>query len=290
MPINSDFTKTFSAPAKINLFLHVLGQRPNGYHEIETVFQFLELEDQLTFEITDAPSIIRQSNHDYCKPEDDLIIRAANSLKRYADKKRKTSNNKGAKISVSKCIPPGSGLGGGSSNAATTLIALNHLWEIGLSRKQLIEIGTQLGADVPVFLYGQSCWATGVGERLTSHTPAENWYCIAIPNVHVSTQEIFSHPALIRNHPTLGLPSALDCSLIDTVNDLQAITALLYPKVQETLDILNQYGSARMSGSGSSVFVSCGSHDKAKEIVGQLPNHITGFATRSLNRHPLINY
>ncbi|NKB62097.1 MAG: 4-(cytidine 5'-diphospho)-2-C-methyl-D-erythritol kinase [Gammaproteobacteria bacterium] len=306
---NSRLLHEFSAPAKINLFLHVTGKRPNGYHEIETLFQFLDIEDHLTFEITEDPAVIREGDHHYCSPEEDLIIRAANLLKEYSysgqaslaqqypeknklvEKSTTQKSQKGARIHIKKRIPPGSGLGGGSSNAATTLIALNHLWEIGLSREQLIEISVQLGADVPVFLYGHACWATGIGEVLESYFIPEQWYCVAVPTVHVSTREVFSHPDLLSNHLPIGMPgNAQPFSLANTVNDLQAITTMLYPEVQDTLNILDKFGPARMSGSGSSVFLRCDSSDEATEILEQLPRHITGFAARGLNHHPLSNY
>ena len=288
----------FLAPAKINLFLHVVAQRSDGYHEIETVFQFLDIHDTLTVEPNDSGIVVRKDEHDYPIPDDDLVTQAAAILKSLARASgHPRANSLGATITLKKVIPPGSGLGGGSSNAATTLLALNALWELGLTRQQLQYHALQLGADVPVFIYGQSCWAEGIGEQLSPFTPPEVWFCLMIPDVHVSTQAVFTHPDLIRNHPRqnrgegiANAGTAMDISA--TTNDLENVTRRLAPLVDE---LLNQYAhkNARMSGSGCSVFVPCKTEEEASELASmfQSQSNIRGnaFVTKGCNIHPHID-
>jgi len=272
-----------TAPAKINLFLHVLGQRHDGYHEIETLFQFLDLADTMKFQLTKDPAIVRRDDHPYLLPQHDLVTRAAKLIKTNGDAKI----DGGITITLIKRIPPGSGLGGGSSNATTTLIALNHLWNLRLNRKKLMELGLILGADVPVFLFGQACWATGIGDILEPYPIKQHWYCVSIPQVSVSTQAIFSDPMLKPNHSSLSKESFIENML---GNDLESVTAYLYPQVKETLDFLSQFGPARMSGSGSAVFVQCNSESDAESVCAKLPPHIKGFVCRTTNRHPLLDF
>ncbi len=264
------------SPGKINLFLHITGQRNDGYHLLETVFQFLGFSDTLKFERLESDDIIRQDDHDFALPDMDLIIQAATLLRSRCNPGRAD----GVKITLSKVIPPGSGMGGGSSNAATTLMALNQLWQVGLGKNQLLALAVQLGADVPVFVHGKSCWATGTGEIFTNFAPPENWYCFCIPSMAVSTAEIFSSPDLTRNHPSI---SQADFFRGEISNDLEWVTRKHCPQVDQALSTLNQYGKAQMNGSGSSVFLRCDSAKQANEICQKLPADLPGFVTRSMN-------
>ena len=285
------------APAKINLFLHVVGRRENGYHEIESVFQFLDFHDRLSFTPLDQPDIIRDDHHQYPIPDNDLIIQAAKLLKQLAVKQGiPNAEQLGIRITLEKNIPPGSGLGGGSSNAATTLIALNKLWGLGLDTKTLCEAALQLGADVPVFIFGESCWAQGIGEILAPFPVAEKWYCLVLPDAHVSTQTVFTHPELPRNHRRIA-PETLNFtdenfgeSFDQTSNDLEAITRNLSPEVDAAFRLLSKRNTpmgARMSGSGCAVFVPCDSRAQAQAIAESLMPHVQTMVTRGLSHHPI---
>ncbi|MFT6125155.1 MAG: 4-diphosphocytidyl-2-C-methyl-D-erythritol kinase, partial [Shewanella sp.] len=200
----SAVSKSWPAPAKLNLFLHVTGQRADGYHELQTLFQFIDHCDYLDFHITDTPDLILHSTmSDSVANSDNLILKAAKSLKRYAQYQG------GAHIWLEKLLPMGGGLGGGSSDAATTLVALNALWKTNVSPSKLAEIGLTLGADVPVFINGLSAFAEGVGEKLITVHPPESWYLVIVPDVHVSTQDVFQHPDLPRNTPKLDMSSLM---------------------------------------------------------------------------------
>ena len=269
------------SPAKINLFLHITGQRSDGYHLLETVFQFLDFADILKFEILKDSHIVRHDGHEFLLPKNDLIIQAAELLR----KEFQSGNTPGVSITVTKKIPPGSGMGGGSSNAATTLLALNRLWNLGLTRNDLLPLAVQLGADVPIFIYGKSCWATGIGDTFESFEPPQHWYCICIPSVAVSTSAVFSNPDLQRNRPstTKKAMTKKDIQNGNTTNDLEPITRLLYPEVDQALKTLGNYGDAKMNGSGSSVYLRCDSKDKASEICRKLPSHLNCVVTQALN-------
>ena len=268
------------SPAKINLFVHVTGQRGDGYHLLETVFQFLDFADILKFESIEDNRIIRYDNHDFSLPQNDLIIRAAELLREKIQPNNASGNLSGVKISLTKKIPPGSGMGGGSSNAATTLLALNRLWHLDLSRNELLSLSAQLGADVPVFIYAKSCWATGIGNIFESFEPPQYWYCICIPSVAVSTARIFAHPQLQRTHRPI---SKVDFHNGHTSNDLEPVTRLLHPQVDQALNALAQYGNAKMNGSGSSLYLRCACQGDANEIRHQLPPHLKCVVARTLN-------
>ena len=264
------------SPAKINLFLHVAGKRDDGYHELETVFQFLDFHDLLRFELTGESGIVRIDDHPYALPQSDLIIRSSELLASTQGLK----NPAGVKVTLTKVIPPGSGMGGGSSNAATTLLALNRLWGLHLTRPELLSLAKQLGADVPVFIYGHSCWATGTGNEFERFDPERHWYCICIPEVVASTQSVFQHPDLCRNHPPVA---KLEFHQGKVCNDLETVSRSLYPEIEEAFAILNQYGRARMNGSGASVFLQCESGATARQIRDQLPDHLHCIVARGLN-------
>lgn len=250
------------APAKINLFLHVTGRRNDGYHLLQTAFQFLEFADELEFE-TMEHEIIRIDHHPFDIPEKDLIISAAHRLREMAS----VPESCGAKITLRKRIPPGSGMGGGSANAAMTLVALNKLWCAGQTTEKLIEIAATIGADVPVFVFGHAAWAEGIGEKLVAFEPAERWYVIAIPQCSVSTERIYNHPDLIRSTPAI-LPG--DFRFEDCQNNLEPVTSILFPEVAHTIALLADFGTPRMNGSGASVFLPCASKFQAQAVCRQV--------------------
>jgi len=253
------------SPAKVNLFLHITGRYNNGFHSLETIFQFADFSDTLEFVPNRGPGVVREDKHPFSLPRDDLVIKAARLLADTAG----IDSPPGTSIVLNKRIPPGSGLGGGSSNAATTLIGLNKLWKLGFSIPELVGMAATLGADVPVFIHGQTCWATGTGDRFTNFDVPPQWFCLWIPAAQVSTADIFSHPDLVRNHPPVG---ANDFYRGACTNDLEAVTRLLYPEVDQAMRVMSQYGEARMNGSGSSIFITCESRENAELIRRQLPD------------------
>ena len=267
------------APAKLNLFLHVIGRRPDGYHLLQTAFQFVDFSDLLDFCIRPDSGLSLRTNYSTINPEADLSLRAARLLQ------RETGCNSGADIRITKRIPMGGGLGGGSSNAATTLAALNTLWSLGLTTEQLTELGLRLGADVPIFLYGHAAWAEGIGEELTPIEPEEGWYLIIYPGCHVPTADIFRAADLTRNTPAITIRDFLGSG---GHNDCEAVVRHRFPAVAEALDWLQQYADVRMTGSGSSVFARFDSSDQAAAIYDLLPSGWQGFVARALNRSPLL--
>lgn len=277
---NVPFTTEFPwpAPAKLNLFLHVTGRRPDGYHNLQTVFQFLDFGDSLFF-VPRGDGVIRRSNGVDQIPEDeDLVIRAARALK------SASGAGLGADISVTKRIPMGGGLGGGSSDAATTLVALNRLWNLGFPIDELASIGLKLGADVPVFVRGLASWAEGVGEHLRPLNLPEPHYLVVTPPVAVSTGEIFSAPELPRGSEPITAEAFLGG---EGRNDCEAVTCARYPLVKEALDWLRQFGAARMSGTGASVFLACPSRAEARSLQDQVPKEWHSFVAAGLNQSPL---
>jgi 4-diphosphocytidyl-2-C-methyl-D-erythritol kinase len=272
---------TYPAPAKLNLFLHVVGRRPDGYHLLQSVFRFIDYGDSLRFRIRDDGQVIRSTGLTGVPPEKDLVVRAARLLQEHCD------CTLGVEIAVEKHLPMGGGLGGGSSDAATTLLALNRLWNLKLTRAELQQLGLQLGADVPVFIFGESAFAEGVGEQLQPiHLPAA-WYVVLVPPVSVPTAEIFAAPELTRNTTSIKIPLLLTA---DLRNDLQAVVCERYPRVAEYLDWLDQYGAARMTGSGACVFAEFGSEDEANQVLARKPAEWQGFMARGMDLHPLRDY
>jgi 4-diphosphocytidyl-2-C-methyl-D-erythritol kinase len=268
---------TWPAPAKLNLFLHVVGRRPDGYHLLQTVFQFLDFADALRFEITPAPAIRRASDLAGIPEDQDLCVRAARLLQAH------TRCPQGAAIHLEKRIPAGGGLGGGSSDAATTLLALNELWGLDLPRPALARLGLALGADVPVFVHGRAAWAEGVGEVLTPVELPEPWYLVLVPPVHVSTAAVFNDPKLTRHTPPLTIRAFL-AGLGH--NDLENVVRRAYPQVDRALTWLSAHGQARMTGSGACVFTEVASREAGERILQDAP--MPGFVARGLNRHPLL--
>ena len=271
------------APAKLNLFLHVVGQREDGYHLLQTIFQFIDFADELFFTITDDGVISRSYDYAFSEQQD-LCLRAAHLIKPFA------KPYQGVRINLYKRLPMGGGLGGGSSDAATVLIALNQLWGLGLSRLQLAEIGLELGADVPVFIMGQAAWAEGIGEQLTPIKLYEPWYLVLIPNVEISTAQIFSNKHLTAT-PRMKKIRALESTQQSQFgeNQLQDIVVDNFPEVAKSLDWLLQFGPARMTGSGACVFIPVADKASGMKILKQRPENSDGFVAKGLNIHPLFD-
>lgn len=271
-------TLTLPAPAKLNLFLNVLDRREDGYHNLQTVFQFIDFADQLQFSLTENESITLDSPGLTISQEDNLIYRAAKLLQ------NKTGTRFGTHIHLDKRLPIGGGIGGGSSNAATTLVGLNRLWQTGLSDQELMALGSQLGADVPIFIHGKAAYATGTGDVFTNLELQEPWYVILIPPVSVSTREIFSHPQLTRNNQPITISEFLSHG---GSNSIEELVRSLYPDVGHAIDWLNQFSFAKMSGSGSTVFSSFAEKDRAESVVSQIPAPFKGVVAKGCNKSPL---
>ncbi len=284
----------YPAPAKLNLFLHVVGRRADGYHLLQTLFRFLDHGDVLRFRPRSDGVISRMNVLDGVAPEDDLAIRAAIALQ------AATKTSLGADIEIDKRLPMGGGMGGGSSDAATALIVLNRLWQTGLSRQRLMEIGLHLGADVPVFVCGRSSLAEGVGEHLLAIELPPAWYVVLIPATAVSTREIFAAAELTRDTKAIKLaafsadPERLTSLVNAGRNDLQAAATQRYPEIARQLGWLQQFGDARMTGSGASVFCAFASKPAADAVLAQAlkeipPKEMQGFVAAGVDRHPLYN-
>lgn len=269
------------APAKLNLFLHVVGRRPDGYHLLQTAFRLLDWGDTIDLRLR-TDGVIRRTNAIAgVAEEQDLVVRAARLLQ------QRTATTLGADITLHKQLPMGGGLGGGSSDAATTLIALNRLWQTGQSRAQLQTIGLELGADVPVFVFGEDAFAEGVGEQLQALTLPSAWYVILSPGVSIPTAEIFSSKDLTRNTPLIRMA---DFAASTTQNDLQTVACNRYPEVQEAIDWLSNFAPARMTGSGACVFAEARSEEQADRITKSCPPRWKAWKARSLARHPLYEW
>lgn len=270
----------YSAPAKINLFLHVVGRRPDGYHLLQTAFRFLDYGDWLEINVRSDGRLVRETRGAEL-PSDDLCVGAARLLQ------RESGCSLGADIVLEKRIPLGGGLGGGSSDAATTLIVLNRLWQLGLPRQRLIELGLQLGADVPVFIYGRSAFAEGVGEKLASLVLEPAWYLVLTPPVAVSTAAVFAAPELTRDTFPIKIR---DFSVHAGHNDLELVVRRNYPVVAQYLDWLSNFARARMSGSGASVFGEFSSKEAAQTVLDARPSGFTGFIAQGMDTHPLADF
>jgi 4-diphosphocytidyl-2-C-methyl-D-erythritol kinase len=266
------------APAKLNLFLHVTGRRADGYHELQTVFQFLDYGDELRFAPRDDGVLRRVNAVAGVPPERDLCLRAARALQQHAGCAR------GCDIHVDKRLPLGGGLGGGSSDAATTLVALNRLWQLDLAEDALAELGLSLGADVPVFVRGLAAWAEGIGEKLTPVMPPECWYLVLTPPCAVDTREMYNDPSLSRATPRTHWAQFL---LGATRNDFEPVARRRHPEVGQALDWASRYGRARLSGSGASVFLAFEQREAAEHVRTQVPTAWGSFVARGLNRSPL---
>ncbi|ALQ08703.1 MULTISPECIES: 4-(cytidine 5'-diphospho)-2-C-methyl-D-erythritol kinase [Pseudoalteromonas] len=274
--MNNTTSFTLIAPAKLNLFLHINGRREDGYHELETLFTFLNFGDELTFELIDTPDIFITGDTKGIPLTDNLIYKAALLLK------TQSKTRLGVKINLIKRLPMGGGVGGGSSDAATTLLALNKLWKIDRSLDELARLGLQLGADVPVFVRGQSAIAHGIGEELHQVELEQKWYCVVHPNQHVSTATIFTHPDLKRDTPKiLG-----DWKHHTLTNDCEPLVKKLCPEVEKTLQWLLKYAPSKMTGTGSCCFVEFASQVQAQDVLANLPHTWQGFIASSVNISP----
>ncbi|MCG9581817.1 4-(cytidine 5'-diphospho)-2-C-methyl-D-erythritol kinase [Vibrio tubiashii] len=271
-------TTHWPSPAKLNLFLYITGRRDNGYHELQTLFQFLDHGDDLTITANNTGKITLSPQIPGVALEDNLIWKAATALK------QKSGCPFGAHIELNKILPMGGGIGGGSSNAATTLVALNHLWQTDLSEDALAEIGLKLGADVPVFTRGFAAFAEGVGEELTAAEPDEKWYLVVRPNVSIATVDIFTHPDLTRKTPQRTLAALLEG---DYGNDCEKIVRMLYQEVDKQLSWLLQYAPSRLTGTGSCVFAEFSSKNEAETTLGKLPDTVSAFVAKGKNISPL---
>lgn len=269
------------SPAKINRFLHITGRRADGYHELQTIFQFLDFGDDLVIHARGDGQLRREGDNANIPEEDDLIIRAGKLLRQACG-----APDLGAQIRLTKRIPMGGGLGGGSSNAATTLVALNRLWNSGFTPDELAHMGLRLGADVPVFVRGLAAWAEGVGERLRPVQIDEPWFLVATPPVSVSTAAVFSAPELQRDCPRITLEDFLAGQ---GGNVCEPVTFAHYPLVREVHQRLSAFGSPRMSGTGSSCFVACADEASARAAQQALPREWTTFVAKGLNRSPLAD-
>ncbi len=271
-------TLTLLSPAKLNLFLHITGRRGDGYHELQTLFQLLDWGDRLSFTPNRSGQITLDSDTPDIALEDNLVYRAARLLQREA------RGGHGVHIALHKQIPTGGGLGGGSSNAATTLLALNKLWQLALDQPRLQAIGASLGADVPVFVGGRTAWAEGIGELLTPVDLPERWYVIITPPCHVSTGQIFSHLQLTRNTSPIKMATFFEGY---SGNDCQDLVRRLYPDVDAAFNWLGRFAEARLTGTGASVFAGFDTEAQAEAVVRQLPHQWTGVSARGLNISPV---
>ena len=283
--------RTWPAPAKLNLFLHIVGQREDGYHLIQTVIQFVDLCDQLTFKVRADDNINCTYTSVNISPETDLCIKAAQLLQNQTGKKQ------GADIYVEKVIPLGAGLGGGSSDAATTLLALNELWDCKMSILDLEQLSIELGADVPVFVRGHSCWVEGIGEQLTPVELQEYWFVVIFPNVHLNTREMFADEELTRNCRPLkirdffsanGLMSFGKLADFEATQNVFEKIARRQSAVERAFQWLNSHATARLTGSGSAVFAHCQSKQQADVIAESCANEFTAYVVKGLNQSPAV--
>lgn len=272
------------APAKLNLFLHITGRRADGYHELQTLFQLLDYGDRLEFNSTEPGTVAlhlsANSRYQSIPMDNNLILRAVARLRPLAGE-----NAPGISIYLDKQIPPGAGLGGGSADAAATLIALNQLWQLGLSKDELARIGLELGADVPIFIKGKTAWAEGLGEQLEPVQLPPAWYLVLIPDCQVSTARIFAQENLTRHSTAIKIADFLAGR---TRNDCESVTCALYPAVQKTLDWLSQHGPARMTGTGAAVFARFDAEAEAAAILAGIPADLRGFVARGMNSLEMI--
>lgn len=282
--MSSPVFQDFPAPAKLNLLLHVVGKRPDGYHLLETVFRFVDFSDTVSLALRDDGRIVLETPIAGVDPEQDLTVRAARLLQAHAQ------SGLGVVIRLDKKIPMGGGLGGGSSDAATVLLALNRMWGLNLPRATLQELGLKLGADVPVFIFGRSALATGVGEKLNEIKLKPAWYVVIHPQVQVPTGKVFQNfsQEVLTEVGVVGIMRILETTQ-QRRNDLQNVVSNMYPAVNEVLTELRKYGSPLMTGSGSCVFLECQSKDEADKVYQAVSIKYKGFLAKGLDVHPLID-
>ena len=282
-------TITLNSPAKINLFLHITGKREDGYHNIQTVFQLLDYSDNLRFELRDDDKINTINNpksYFNINEKDNLILKAAKLLKETVNTKNKLC---GVDINVLKKIPIGGGLGGGSSNAATTILGLNYLWDLNLSYQELFSIGRKLGADIPLFIKGKNCFAEGIGDQITQLKLPKMCFLVLKPPINVSTKDIFSQTELTRSTQHIKMAAVLNTDLRNVltdptknsrfVNNCEPIVRKLYRPINEAFEWLNQYANPRLTGTGSCIFAYFENYDKAKDVLARMPKEYNGFVS-----------
>ncbi|NWC65610.1 4-(cytidine 5'-diphospho)-2-C-methyl-D-erythritol kinase [Cedecea sp. P7760] len=272
------------SPAKLNLFLYITGRRADGYHNLQTLFQFLDYGDTITIEPREDGVIRLVTPIDGVPDEENLIVRAARLLVEHAAAKGTLPAGAGAHLGVEKRLPMGGGLGGGSSNAATVLVALNALWKTGCSEDELAALGIRLGADVPVFVRGHAAFAEGVGEILTPVEPEEKWYLVAHPGVSIPTPLIFGDPELPREAPIRSITTLLKCEF---GNDCEVIARKRFREVDAALSWLLEYAPSRLTGTGACVFAEFDTEQAARQVLEQAPEWLHGFVARGVNRSPL---
>jgi 4-diphosphocytidyl-2-C-methyl-D-erythritol kinase len=297
MTNNNEQFHSFPAPAKLNLFLHIIGQRDDGYHQLQTIFQFLDHHDTLEIKVTESEDIELLTPIDGVLNEENLIVKAARLLQSHIKQQKVREDSLilenaklGAQIKITKILPMGGGLGGGSSNAATILLALNTLWHANLSMNELAKLGLSLGADVPIFIHGFAAFAEGVGEELTPVSPNEYWFLVSKPDVSISTASVFTNPHLTRNTPKVNLNddiSKLDIDLCH--NDCQTLVIKEYPEVAKLLAWLVEYAPSRMTGTGACIFSRFDTEQEAFRIQSLLPKGIMSFVAKGVNTSPLLS-
>ncbi|OON59822.1 4-(cytidine 5'-diphospho)-2-C-methyl-D-erythritol kinase [Massilia sp. KIM] len=281
------------APAKLNLFLHVTGRRADGYHLLQSVFQLIDRADLLHFDLREDHAIVRSTDVPGVPEDQDLIVRALRLLQAEYER-RHGELPPGIEVAVEKILPMGGGLGGGSSDAATALMAANHLWQAGLTREELMALGLPLGADIPFFLFGQTAFAEGIGEALQPVQGPDCWYLVIEPGVAVPTPAIFSAPDLTRDTKPVRIAD-FSSSYLGAgsqvgfgKNDLQDVAMRLFPPVAEAVEWLSGYGDARMTGSGACVFCAFSSEEAADRVLASVPKHWLAWKAKSLEKHPLM--
>ncbi|HBO21789.1 MAG TPA: 4-(cytidine 5'-diphospho)-2-C-methyl-D-erythritol kinase [Providencia sp.] len=280
-------TLTWPSPAKLNLFLYITGQRPDGYHELQTLFQFLDYGDEITVTTRADNQLNLTTEMLSVEPENNLIVKAAKLLQSYCKNTLQHQGALGADISIHKVLPMGGGIGGGSSNAATTLIALNEHWGTQVSDEVLAELGKTLGADVPVFVKGHAAFAEGIGEILTPASPKENWYLVAHPGIEISTPTIFTDPQLNRNSPKRSLAALL---LAPYANDCEPIARKRFREVEQLVSWLLQYAPSRLTGTGACVFSEFKTQADALKVLNKAPSWVQGFIAQGANESPLHRF
>jgi 4-diphosphocytidyl-2-C-methyl-D-erythritol kinase len=272
--------RSWPAPAKLNLMLHIVGRRTDGYHELQTVFRLIDLCDRVELTVREDGTISRPQGPAEVPEASDLTVRAARALK------EATGTRFGAEIAIRKSIPIGGGLGGGSSDAATTLVALNQMWQTGLNCQEIAAIGARLGADIPIFVAGRSAWAEGIGDRLTPVSlGADCWYLVIFPGVGVPTATVFQAAELTRNSPPTTMRGFLETG---GRNDCEAVVRTQFPAVGEALDWLGRHATARLTGTGSCVFAEFSRAPDAERVAARVPDNWRAYVARGLDNSPLL--
>ncbi|MCX8581322.1 4-(cytidine 5'-diphospho)-2-C-methyl-D-erythritol kinase [Gilliamella sp. B3482] len=275
--------KHWLSPAKLNLFLYITGRRPDNYHNLQTLFQFIDVCDKLTFNVRNDGKIRLLTQFEQVPEDKNLITIAAQRLKSYAN-----NSELGVDIAIEKMIPMGGGLGGASSNAATVLVALNQLWNLNIEQQTLITIGRSIGADVPIFIYGHSAFAEGIGDQFQQVDIPQYWYLVSCPNIEISTVKVFNDPKLQRDTPKRTFEQLMSIPFDKFTNDCEPIVRERYPQVDQLISYLSKFAPTRLTGTGACVFTRCDSKEQALSIQNELKSlSVKNFITKSLNLSPL---